>query len=216
MVSHLKLIYPQVEELFRRYDNTSKSVVFSFVLAPNLLVKIENEYGYLHFDIRKYCTIKDQSVPTRVGVRFRGDSIPLLKSALEVIMDESKNNAVKITEKCMLALVFKEVELMNSLQKPFCEGCKVNHSSQTEHMGEYGCLSVSQPTTVMKVDGFFQEAVELITDAECLELAEKVAKEMKVPLICPVVPEKNSELKAILLENIENPDALMKMVNKIV
>ena len=70
--------------------------------------------------------------PTKSGVRLPVKHMTDLKTAIEAAetkVEKVQEQSSEIMSKCYYALIRKEIELLHSLQKPFCEGSKIMHSS---------------------------------------------------------------------------------------
>ena len=132
----------------------------------------------------------------RLPIKYLGYVRKAFKD-LEDEVEEVQTKSSEMITYCNLAFLRREIELLHGLNKPFCEGCKVQHPSQNEHMGSEGCLSDEPPCWEKQVDYFFVEAMEAVKREDCEKLAEKVSEKLALPLVKPMIKQETADAKKL-------------------
>jgi hypothetical protein len=180
---------PIILKIINRYSGSGKNIAFRFPVGKGVVLKVEESFGSVWLDIRKYFILNNEERPTKAGVKMMSDNAEKLQSVLASFVERIEN-CINISSDIMLhsylALILKDIETTYDLKSPFCEGCKLNSPSQKDHTMEAGCMhDVTDMAT--KIDTHIVEACESVKMSEVKKLATKVSIMMNTPIISQVL-----------------------------
>ena len=140
----------------------------------------ENMYkrGQFDIDIRKCVKREDGSFRyTSEGVRFSVSCISEFEKVLQRytnLMAKAEETSKRVVIMATAHVAMRELKELSGYPEN-CEGCQIDHPSQSQHMGTGGCLDSNKLTWEEVVGQFWQPSWHCIEDDAVQTLAEDAA-----------------------------------------